>query len=88
MTQTPNKVDKVKLRNQNQQTVIGEDGQPVMTREFHFIDKDGNAVIIQEHSMGHDFGGVGDQGPHFNVRPGNNPNGSVPGTKPHYNFQK
>ncbi|MFF7096832.1 HNH/endonuclease VII fold putative polymorphic toxin [Streptomyces rubradiris] len=32
---------------------------------------DGDRVIIQDHAYGHYYGegGVGDQGPHFNVRP-------------------
>jgi hypothetical protein len=40
---------------------------------------------IQEHAPG----GAGDQGPHFNVRPIENPrHGVVPGTKPHYLFEE
>lgn len=70
--------------------------QPIMTREYEYTMPDGRKVWIQDHGSGHDFGegGVGDQGPHFNVRPpdetGTGParTGKVPGTKPHYPFVK
>ena len=48
-------------------------------------------VVIQEHSRGHNYGGVGDQGPHFNVREfeyndSGNRNMTFPGTKEHYGW--
>jgi hypothetical protein len=60
-----------------------------MTREYVFTRPDNSQVIIQDHSAGHRFGqgGVGDQGPHFNVRPPENTRtGRVPGTSEHYPF--
>jgi len=43
-------------------------------------------IVIQDHSAGHVKGG---HGPHFNVRPADDTrNGQVPGTKPHYYFEK
>ncbi len=56
-------------------------------KEYHFTRPDGTKVVIQDHAAGHTFGqgGVGDQGPHFNVRPTEKPRtGDVPGTRSHY----
>ena len=59
-----------------------------MTRELTY--KLGNKeIIIQDHSLGHDFGegGTGDQPPHHNVRPIENPRtGKVEGMDDHYYF--
>lgn len=52
-------------------------------------------VKLQDHGAGHGFGdadGVGDQGPHFNVRPNTGDleadrNAHVPGTREHYPFE-
>jgi hypothetical protein len=59
-----------------------------MTREYTYTRPDGSRVIIQDHSAGHSrSGGVGNQGPHFNVRPPENTRtGNVPGTKDHYSW--
>ena len=60
-----------------------------MTREYTYTRGDGSKVVIQDHSAGHRFGqqGIGDQGPHFNVRPiENTRTGSVLGTLDHYPF--
>ncbi|NUP22758.1 MAG: hypothetical protein HOZ81_43210 [Streptomyces sp.] len=70
-------------------TQIMDGGKPVMTREYVYTRRDGSRVIIQDHSYGHDFkeGGVGNQGPHYNVRPWENPRtGKVPGTAQHYEY--
>ena len=75
----------------NGKAILGADGKPIMTREYTFTRPDGSKVVIQDHSAGHSFGqgGVGDQGPHFNVRPPENTRtGSVPGTQPHYPFDR
>ncbi|MCH2110822.1 MAG: HNH/endonuclease VII fold putative polymorphic toxin, partial [Polyangiaceae bacterium] len=79
------------LRDSQTRKVIGPDGQPVKTYQYEYTTKDGQKVLIQDYSAGHAHGegGVGDQGPHFNVRPPENPNtGKVPGTKAHYEFEK
>ena len=69
--------------------ILGTNGKPIMTREYTFTRPDGSKVIIQDHSAGHSFGGVGDQGPHFNVRPPENTRtGKVPGTQSHYLFDR
>ena len=86
--QRPHRVDSVPMTNKGK-PVLDSSGRPVMTREYHFKSNDGADIVIQEHSAGHKFGegGVGDQGPHFNVRPADNPRtGSVPGTKDHYSW--
>ena len=59
-------------------------GKVINTREYHYENKNGEKVIIQDHSAGHSKGG---QGPHFNVRPKDKPRtGKYPGTKEHYPF--
>ena len=67
------------------------EGKRVETREYLFTREDGTQIVIQDHRAGHQFGegGVGDQGPHFNVRPADETrNGTVPGTATHYPFEK
>ena len=77
MSQQPKKVgnrqyDKVPLDNGKGKKLLGKDGKPIMTREYHFEGNHGGA-IIQEHSIGHrQYGGDASK-PHFNVRPMNNP---------------
>ncbi|NTY35600.1 HNH/endonuclease VII fold putative polymorphic toxin [Burkholderia diffusa] len=69
--------------------VIGKNNQPIWTREYQFTRSDGSVVLIQDHGAGHYFGegGVGDQGPHFSVRPCENPRtGKVAGMQAHYPF--
>lgn len=62
---------------------------PIMTTEYHYKNIDGKDIIIQNHAAGHKYpDGIGNQGPHYNVRPENSPRtGKVPGTKPHYEFK-
>ncbi|WP_369012053.1 HNH/endonuclease VII fold putative polymorphic toxin [Erwinia pyrifoliae] len=63
--------------------------QPLWTREYQYTRSDGTKIVIQDHSAGHEFGqgGIGDQGPHFNVRPFDNTRtGSVAGTIDHYSY--
>jgi len=89
--QHPDGVSRVPLTERDGSRVLGPDGKPVMTREYSYTRPDGSKAIVQEHSAGHQFGegGVGDQGPHFNVRPPENTRtGSVPGTDDHYPFNK
>ncbi|WP_433349410.1 HNH/endonuclease VII fold putative polymorphic toxin [Micromonospora sp. CA-111912] len=69
--------------------IMNESYQPVMTREYIFVRGGGERVVIQDHSFGHRFGegGVGDQGPHLNVRPWDNVRtGKVPGAAEHYEY--
>jgi hypothetical protein len=71
--------------------VLGPDGKPIMTRERTYTRPDGSKVVIQDHSAGHKFndGGVGDHGPHFDVRPPDaRRHGTVDGTQPHYPFKR
>jgi hypothetical protein len=70
--------------------VLDANNKPIRTREYEFTRPDGTQIVIQDHSAGHQFneGGVGDQGPHLNVRfPDDRRTGHVPGTKEHYPFQ-
>jgi hypothetical protein len=77
------------MTDRNGNRIWNESKQPIMTREYMYTRPDGSKVVIQDHSAGHRFGhgGVGDQGPHFNVRPPENTRtGSVPGAQDHYLF--
>jgi len=85
--QQPNSVNRVPLTDKNGKVILDENGRPVMTREYNYTRTDGSTVVIQDHGAGHNYGqgGIGDQGPHFNVRPSTNTRtGKVPGTRPHY----
>nr|WP_235882535.1 HNH/endonuclease VII fold putative polymorphic toxin [Streptomyces apricus] len=89
MTQQPDELRKVPMTDRTGRQIMDESGKPVMTREYVYTREDGSQVIIQDHSAGHDFreGGVGNQGRHYNVRPGDNPRtGKVPGTAQHYEY--
>jgi hypothetical protein len=91
MGQQAEVVRRVPLTDQAGRRILDAGGRPVMTREYVFTRADGSKVIVQEHSAGHRFGqgGVGDQGPHFNVRPFEDPRGGrVPGTQEHYPFER
>jgi RHS repeat-associated protein len=87
--QHPASVDRVPLTDKWGKRILDENKQPIMTREYTYVRPNGDRVVIQDHSVGHSFGegGVGDQGPHFNVRPPENTRtGHVPGTTEHYPF--
>jgi len=87
--QHPDSVNHVPMTDKFGKLILWKDGKPIMTREYTYTRPDGTKVIIQEHSAGHYFGegGAGDVGPHFNVRPPENPRtGVVPGTLPHYEY--
>ena len=92
--QRPDAVKSVPMEDKWGKKILDSNGKVVNTREYHFTRSDGSKVVIQEHSAGHKFGqgGVGDQGPHYNVRPldpksGNaTRNGAVDGTKDHYSY--
>ena len=65
-------------------------GELVLTREYHYLNKNGEEVVIQEHSWGHSKAtpGHGSE-PHFNTRKASNlSNGNFPGTHGHYNFPR
>jgi len=81
--------NQVMMTGRDKLPVLGANGQPTWTREYEFTKPDGQKVIIQDHSAGHEFNedGVGDQDSHFNTRPCNNTRtGKVVGTMPHYPF--
>ena len=88
-SQHPDSISRVPMTDRNGNQILGGNGMPVMTREYVYSRPNGSKVVVQDHSAGHQFGqgGVGDQGPHFNVRPPENTRtGSVPGTKAHYSW--
>lgn len=89
MRQQPEGIRSVPMTNRDGSQIMNGQGRPVMTREYLFRREVGDEVIIQDHSFGHKFGegGIGDQGRHLNVRPGDNPRtGKVPGTAQHYEY--
>ncbi|MFM9447660.1 putative T7SS-secreted protein [Streptomyces acidiscabies] len=88
VSQQPDEIRRVPMTSRSGQQVM-DDGKPVITKEYVYARNDGSRVIIQDHGYGHYYGegGVGDQGPHFNVRPWENPRtGKVPGTAQHYEY--
>lgn len=88
-TQQPLKVEKVPMTSslsEGGHALKDSKGKVIMTREYHFKNRNGDRIIIQDHSAGHVKGG---QGSHFNVRPIDNPRtGKVPNTKSHYPFRR
>lgn len=93
--QVPKVDNRAPLTGRDGNVVLGDDGLPIYTREYHYTRPGGEEVVSQEHSVGHEFGenGVGDQGSHFNVRPldkagKTSRNGRVEGTRDHYPFVK
>ncbi|WP_084596242.1 RHS repeat-associated core domain-containing protein [Pseudomonas massiliensis] len=68
--------------------VLARGGARIQTRQYHYINRDGKEIIIQEHSMGHvKATPLNGAEPHFNVRPVENPRtGHVSKTNGHYNF--
>ena len=88
-SQQPDSVSRIPMTDRNGKAILGSDGKPIMTREYTFTRPDGSKVVIQDHTAGHNFGGVRDQDPHFNVRPPENTRtGKVLGTQSHYPFDR
>ncbi|PFI46080.1 hypothetical protein COI73_17970 [Bacillus cereus] len=87
--QHPEKIERVPMRTADHEgghVIKDSNGKVIYTKEYHFTNKDGKKVIIQDHSAGHSKGG---QGPHFNVRPADKPRtGKFEGTEEHYPFNK
>jgi hypothetical protein len=78
----------VPLTDASGKRILDSNKQPIMTRELTY-DVNGEKIVIQDHSAGHEFGqgGIGDQPSHFNVRPAENTrNGKVDGMNDHYYF--
>ncbi|TDB43187.1 RHS repeat-associated core domain-containing protein, partial [Photorhabdus khanii] len=91
--QHPFEISRVKLKDGYGDFVRDPKGAPVETRQYHFRDKKGAEVIIQEHSLGHAKATpMHGAEPHFNVRPVDPKTGkildtrNVPDTHGHYNF--
>jgi RHS repeat-associated protein len=90
LDQEPDDVRIVPLTDKFGKQILDENYQPIFTEEQDYLMPDGSIVTIQDHQTGHQFGeegGVGDQPPHFNVRPGDDTRtGVVPGTQSHYPY--
>lgn len=88
MSQKPINQEMVPLRDMDGNRILNKNKQPVMSRELTY-DVKGEKIVIQDHSEGHDFGGVGDQPSHHNVRPiENTDTGKIKGMEKHYYFNK
>ncbi len=93
-SQQPDAVKSVPLEDKWGKKILDDTGRPIQTREYHFTRLDGSKVVIQDHSAGHKFdqGGIGDQGPHYNVREFDSNTGNavrnsvVNGAKDHYSY--
>lgn len=89
--QAPDRVYQEEMTDRFGRKVRDEHGKPIVTRNYEYTRPDGTQVVIQDHRAGHQFkdGALGDQGPHFNVRPiDDTRHGEVDGTKPHYPFKR
>ncbi len=86
--QKPDYIEKVKMteaESRGGHVIKDANGKIIETREYHYTNRFGEEVVIQEHSAPH----IGSEGPHFNVRPVTDTrNGVFPGTKDHYPFKK
>ncbi|GEM_PF-5709413 len=87
LSQSPFQVRKVVLLDGNSR-VLDQNGQTIWVREYFYKNKEGEVIVIQEHTHGHREGTrEAGQLPHFNVRPVHDlHNGKVPGTAAHYNI--
>jgi RHS repeat-associated protein len=87
-SQQPSSQQTVPVTDSNgKQVVVG--GVPQTSREQTHTTATGETVVIQVHGQGHTFPDGGTVGPHVHVRPaGDTRHGVVPGTQPHYPFQK
>jgi RHS repeat-associated protein len=67
---------------------VMQNGQPVMTRNYEYLNIRHNKITIQEHSYGHSKAThMHGAEPHFNARQGDKlRSGSADGTHGHYNF--
>ncbi|WP_225776139.1 HNH/endonuclease VII fold putative polymorphic toxin [Pseudomonas sp. Marseille-Q5115] len=83
-------VDRVHLLDGNGEKIKYPNGQVVTTRQYHYINKNGDRVVIQEHSWGHSKATAGHGAePHFNTRAAQDLKvHNFPGTHGHYNFPR
>jgi HNH/Endo VII superfamily nuclease toxins len=89
VSQQPTHTNKVEMTDKFGKKILNEEGLPLMTKEYHYTNQNGEKIVIQDHSAGHEFEDGGTEKPHFNVRPeGDTRNGKVEGTDDHYEFEK
>ena len=89
MGQQPTQVTHEMMTTRTGAPILDANNQIVNSREYHYTRADGQHIVIQEHAIGHYYGpnDRGNQGAHFNVRPGSNTRtGAVPGTDDHYSW--
>ena len=90
MAEQPYKVDKVPMSDKWGAHILDKYKQTIMTTEYYYVNNRLEHIVVQNHAAGHQYpDGIGNQGPHFNVRPINNTRtGKVKNTKEHYPFDK
>jgi RHS repeat-associated protein len=87
-SQQPSSQQTVPVTDSNGKQVV-VDGKPQTSREQTHTTATGATVVIQVHGQGHTFPDGATTGAHVHVRPASDTrHGVVPGTKPHYPFQK
>lgn len=81
----------VRVTSKNNESILNNEGRPILTREYQFNRADSSIIVIQDYSAGHRFsapGNAGDQPAHLNLRPiENTRNGKVDGARDHYYFR-
>ena len=81
-----------RMTSKNSESILNNEGKPIMTREYQFTRADGSKIIIQDHSAGHKFfapGNIGDQPAHLNLRPIEKiRTGKVSGARDHFYFKE
>jgi len=93
MNQHPQSITRPDLLDGNGERILYDNGKPITTRQYEYINSERESVFLQEHSLGHvkAIPGHGTE-PHFNIRPSNKITGevlnigSISGTHGHYNF--
>ncbi|MGF6489950.1 RHS repeat-associated core domain-containing protein [Pseudomonas frederiksbergensis] len=92
VTGRPSQFTYANMTDINGKNILNSIGMPIKTRQYMYTREDGFKLILQDHAAGHRFGAdnkKGDQGPHFNVRPADDPrNGKVENTNEHYPFRR
>jgi hypothetical protein len=94
VSQQPSKTYSEPYLDANKNRII-KDGKTLESNVYEYKKQNNQKVYIQDHYKGHDYGGVGDQDPHFNVRPEDPSNpgkpkstGNLPGSQDHYYYKK
>jgi uncharacterized protein RhaS with RHS repeats len=93
MNQHPKSITRPGLLDGNGNLLLNNNGLPIKTRQYEFLNNKGEKVFLQEHSLGHSKATpLHGADPHFNLRPADSTTGVALDTKTplgvhgHYNF--